>query len=414
MKSRGLIFNILALGAVQVLGYLIPLLTIPYITRVLGADAWGKVAFAQAISAYLIIVANWGFHISATRKIAIIRNDAGAVSKMIAATWGGQVFLTFLVSIAYLGCILIFDRLRIDHQYHIYVISNVLINVAFPVWLYVGMEKIKEVAAIQLSSKLLTLPLIFLVVHEPGDGPFVVAISTLTGLVGALSTYRWLKRDEAISVCVPKWKDMVSALKEGAPMFFSALAMSFYSTLPQLLLGFFSTTTQVGLFALADRIRQVAQSAYAPIAQALFPRMSSLFERDRKAAVNLVVKSSRYVFFMSTVVSLVLFFGADLIVEIISGRSFKDSAGILKVLAFVPMIVSVANILGVQVMLTNGRIVEFSKVVGYVGAISLLVTIPLVLTYQSAGAAFAILIAEVSVMTGFAVCVRNARLLRVG
>ena len=98
MNKPNLIHNIFALGSIEVTNILLPMLTVPYVTRVLGLEAWGQLAFVQIVLSYFSLVINWGFSWRATQKVSALRDDITQLSTIFMATWMAQWFLALLVS----------------------------------------------------------------------------------------------------------------------------------------------------------------------------------------------------------------------------------------------------------------------------------------------------------------------------
>ena len=389
-----LIHNIAALGSVQVAGYLLPLITVPYVTRVLGVEAWGTVALVQVVIGYFTLVTNWGFSMSGTRKVAAHRDDTERVSATFLAAWAAQWLLCVAAIILLVLLVLFVPFFSQYAMYYFWGIGGIISNVLFPVWFLNGLERMKQIAIIQIASRAAAIPLIFLFVHRPEDAPLMLAIGATTGILGGSATLVWIKKNIGLTWRCPSMASIVAELREGASIFGSTVWISLYTTLTPTILGLFAGASAVGYYALADRARQLAQSALTPISQALFPRMSHLFKEDSRQARLLLWRSSKIIVLISSSASLSLWFLAEYIVLILAGEQFRPAITVLKCLASLPFIISLSNIFGIQVMLPNYQTGAFNRILGVAGALSLCMITPLILWKGAEGAAVNTFITE--------------------
>lgn len=386
--------NIAALGALQAANYLIPLVTLPYLTRVLGAEAFGKFAFVLAVMAYFVLLTDYGFSWSATRQIAAHRDDRSLVSSVFSATWSAQWVLALISGLILVASITTIPLLRQDTGLYLAGFTLVVGNVFFPLWLLQGLERMREVAIIQVIGRLVALPPLFLFVKSTDDAIWAV---TLTGagpvIAGMLSLY-WISRKRLIEWRRPTLMQMLSALRGGGALFLSKIFISIYTILTPLALGAISGTTAVGYFSLADRIQRAAQSLLLPISQALFPRMSHLYKHDPISAHHLLKRSTLIIIALSGTVSLFMWTTADWIVFMVGGVEFAAAATVLRWLAFMPLIIGLSNVFGVQIMLPNGLNRLFNGILGTAATLALLLMVPMIYWKGAEGAAIAGFIAE--------------------
>lgn len=179
--------NIAAMSLVQISNYLLPLITLPYLTRVLGAEAFGKVAFAQILMSYLVLLVDYGFSWSATRAVAADRNDSEKISLIFTATWATQWLLLALAMAIAVPTILLADRLRPDAWLYAAGFTSVIGGTLFPVWFLQGLERLEVVAMLQLVARILALPAIFLLIGEPEDGIWVLLINGAASILSGIA-----------------------------------------------------------------------------------------------------------------------------------------------------------------------------------------------------------------------------------
>lgn len=386
--------NVGALTVVQAVGYLIPLLTLPYLTRVLGPEEWGRVAWMQVMLGYFSVFTDWGFSWSGTRKAATLRNDIEALSESFFAGWTVQ-WLLCIISVSVLLCFGFFVPFFSPFRPYVFFGSAVIIaGVLFPVWLLSGLERMREIAVIQLLIRTCALPLIFLLVRGSGDGKYVIFAAGLTGIMGGISSLYWMRKHLLLRWQCPRWADIQKEFLESGAIFFSRVWIVLYTTLSPTILGVMTGAESVGQFVLADRIRMAVQSLLAPVSQALFPRMSYLFAHNRAAAIALLRRSGLIIVFISAAASLALYVLAKPIVLFVAGGGFQDAVNLLRWLSPLPFVIALSNIFGVQIMLPNLMTRAFNRILAGAGFMSLGMIWLWIAGFGAEGAAINTLIVE--------------------
>ena len=393
-KTPKLIHNIVALGSVQVVGFLLPLFTLPYVTRVLGVEGWGRVALVQIVLGYFGLVVNWGFGLSGTHKIASARDDIQKISLIFMASWSAQWLLALAAVLLLVFLIKFVPFFYSNSLFYSYGLGVIVSNVLFPVWFLTGLEQMKQVATIQISSRLITLPLTFIFIQSQADAPLIIAINATGGILGGIFTVIWIKRNLSLVWKIPSWSQIMTELKEGGVIFGSTVWISLYTSLTPTILGIVGGPVAVGYYAFADRVRQLAQSALSPISQALFPRFSHLFQNNDAHARQLLKKTAKLIVFISAMASLFIWLLAEYIVIILAGEDFRPAIQVLRWLAPLPFVISLSNIFGIQIMLPNNKTKAFNRILGMAGALTLCMIYPLILWNQAEGASINTLITE--------------------
>jgi O-antigen/teichoic acid export membrane protein len=258
---------------------------------------------------------------------------------------------------------------------------------------------------VQLAVRASAVPLILLLVKAPGDGPLVVAASALTGLLGGAAALIWMRGNLALDWRWPRRRAMRAEFLESGAIFLSRVWIVLYTSLTPTILGAVAGAAVVGQYVLADKVCGAAQSLVAPLAQALFPRMSYLFAHDQPAAQRLLWRSAKLIALVSGAMSVALFLLAEPLVLFAAGRAFLSSVPVLRWLAPLPLVVAMSNVLGVQIMLARGMFRSVNRILRSAGIISLVTVAPLSLWMGAAGAALNTCVITCLVTVGFAVTV---------
>jgi O-antigen/teichoic acid export membrane protein len=389
-----LVQNAGALSLVQAMAYLTPLVTLPYLTRILGAQEWGRLAWAQVILGYFAIVTDWGLSWSGVRKVAALRNDNAALSESFCAGWAVQWALCAAALVVLGGLALYAPFFAPFRAYSLALASAIVAGVLFPSWLLVGLERMREVAVVQLIIRASAVPLILFFVKAPDDGPRVIFATTAAALAGGVGALIWMRSHLALDWRWPRWTTIREIFVESGAMFFSRVWIVLYTSLAPTILGAMDGAAAVGQFVLADKLRAAAQSLLTPVSQALFPRMSYLFAHDRPAALNLLRRSGKLITLVSGATSLALFALAGPIILLAGGRDFVAATVVLRWLAPLPLIIAGSNFFGVQMMLPNRMTRAFNRIYAATGALSLAMIGAWVAWRGAEGAAINMLLSE--------------------
>lgn len=394
MNAPRLRDNILALGVVQAANSLIPLLVLPYMARVLGPVPFGQVVFVQTVMAVGVLIVDFGFSWSATRHIAQHRDDVHEVSRTFFATWAAQWLLALVLLVVMLIGLFLWPQGR--QQAHLYLVASGLVigQVLFPLWLFQGLEQIKTAAVMQVLTKLCALPFAFLWVRTSSDAFGALAYFSLSALLAGPLSWRWIARSGRVVRVPLHWGDVWQAFRDGALLFGSRISISLYTYCVSLALGLWAGPAQLAYFNLADKVKTAIQAMLTPLSQALFPRVSALVQSDRQAARRLLKQAAWGIALVTGGAGLVVWFGADLIVLLLGGEGFADSVPVLRWLAFVPIIIGLSNLLGVQIMLPLGMHRPFAWILSGASVLSLVCAYPLIHASGARGAAQLVMLTE--------------------
>jgi len=402
LQPPRLLNNIAALGLVQIGNYILPLITLPYLTRVLGAEAFGKVVFAQVVMTYFVLLVDYSFSWSATRQVSAQRADRDTLSRIFAATWAAQWLLVILSALIVVAAVFLIERLRSDAPLYAAAFTTVIGTALFPIWFLQGLERLQVVAALQLLTRVLALLPIFFFILQPSDAVWVLLIQGSGTVLGGILALFWMHRESLISWRVPSWRDTLGALREGGALFGSRVAISLYTALVPLVLGWVAGPVALAHFSLADRLRSAAQSLLAPLSQALFPRMSYLVHNNGQAAYTLIKRSGSVVIIVAGTASATLWVLADWLVLLLGGSEFAPAADVLRWLAPLPLVIGLSNILGIQIMLPHGLKRPFNAVLLSAAVVSLALIGPMASYFQAVGAAQTMLAVEAWVTVAMA------------
>jgi polysaccharide transporter, PST family len=392
--KKRLFENFLSLATLQGLNYILPLLTLPYLVRVLGPDNYGLVAFAQSFIQFFIILVDYGFNLSATNQIAIYRDNKKRVQSIFSTVMTIKLFFMIISFFILCSLILLFPKFQNNKLVYIVTFGMVIGKVLFPIWFFQGIEKMRYITILNIIAKTIFTIGIFLLVKQRSDILFVPLLNSLgTILIGFISL-GMIKRTFGVNFVYPSWSDIKYQLKEGWHVFVSTVAISLYTVSNTFILGLFTNNTVVGYYTSAEKIINAATGIINPISQAIYPYISRLMSESREKGLIFIKKILLIVGGCTFLISLMIFVFTENIIDIALGDNYKQSIIVLKIIAFLPFIIGLSNIFGIQTMLNLGYKKAFSNILMLASILNIFLAIILTPAFKHIGTAFGVAISE--------------------
>ncbi len=410
MNRPRLSHNVVALTLVQAASYLFPLVTIPFLTRMLGVESFGKVVLVQSLMALVAIVVDYGFSLSAVRTIAAVHDDAAAVSRIYASTLCSQALLYGACLLLAIGGLMLAPIPPADRAAWIAGTLMAASGIASTQWLFQAFEQLRTFSMVQIVGRAASLPFLFVLVDGPDDVVGAIVFGNLGAVFANAFAIHWVHRKRIAQWSRPGVEDVREALKSGFPIFTSKIATSVFQNSGVLVVGALAGNSAAGLYALAEKIRKTAQSILQPITQALYPRMCHLFGTDAAAARHMLRRVSPLILGATALGSILLFVLAEPIVLAFGGANYVDAVPLLRIMAVLPLVTSASSIAGLCVILPNGLTAQYNGIILISTIVYLAVLVPLIHSAGSSGAAIALVIAEMlAAVLGVAIATRHLR-----
>ena len=405
--KRRLLSNFMSLSVLQGANYVLPLITLPYLVRVLGPEKYGLIAFAQAFIQYFNILTDYGFNLSATREISIHRDNAQKVSEIFSSVMIIKFCLLVLSFVIMNILVFSFWKFRQDWLIYYLTFGMVVGQLLFPVWFFQGMEKMKYITFLNITSRLIFTFAIFVFIRQTSDYIYVPLLNLFGYLVaGALALWIVFKGFK-VGFKVPSYASLIHQLKEGWYIFISTMAISLYTVSNTFILGIFTNNTIVGYYSGAEKIIKAVQGLLSPISQTIYPHISKLASESKDQALRFIRKMTFLVGAGSFVLSLIVFIFADTIVRILLGSQYLESIAVLRILSFLPFIIGLSNIFGVQTMLAFDLKKGFSNILISASIVNIILAFILVPIYKHIGISFAVIISETFVTSSMFLFLQN-------
>jgi len=399
--------NIAALYALQFASYVIPLLLLPWLTRTLGPAGFGRLSFSVAVMSYFLLLSDYGFNLSATRSVAVHRNEPGERSRIFWNTLAAKATLAMLGLPCLLVLASLLPRLAAERQLLLINFLTVIGAVCTPTWYFMGIERQSVLSSITIVARLSSVPVTWWLVRSPQDLPVAALIPGSVSIVCGLVSCGYLFRDGQIQWVRVTARDLLQTLREGWHLFLSTASVSLYQATNTVVLGFLAGSVAVGHYSAAEKIVQVAQSLLAPITQSLYPRVSRLMHESRSEAFTLLRRILRIQGSLSLAISLTLLAAAPLITGVLYGPRFAETTHVLRWLAPIPFLVALSNVFGIQTMLPLGMSRTVARILFGAGLLNVCLLFVLTPLFASSGTAMSVTTTELVVTVVMALILRR-------
>jgi polysaccharide transporter, PST family len=408
LLRRGLVQNVIALYGVQICTYALPLITFPYLARVLGPSGWGSVVFAQVIGAVIAIFVEYGFDISASRETSRHRNEPGLLSELISGVLGAKVLLAALCI-----CGAVFSRRFTHHVAPSLALfwSSTIWGVCQGInmlWYFQGLERMRLASALEIGGKVVATLSIFVLVHNPDDGWKVMAAQCVGCVVAHGVTVVLAYRE--VGFVWPTLSSVLNALRLGWSMFLFRAVQGLTGSLNGLVLGWVAPMAALGQYAGAERISRVFQQGLWPINQALYPNLTKQMRDNRHDAMKMVRLSIFLLGGLGLLFGLILFLGAPLLVHVVLGDAFHGSIPALRVFALWIPLIALSTVIIFQLLLPNQMDHQFNVVVFTAALLGFGCALLLAPGFQAVGIACSVLVAQLYTLIAFSVVLARAGL----
>ena len=397
-SKKTLLTNFSSLAAVQVINYIFPFITIPYITRVLGPEHYGAVAFATAITGYFTLFTDWGMNLYAPREISLVRDD----QKKLSVFTSNLLYLKFASIIVctsvYIATVFILPQMKEERLLFLITAGYILFNSFNPTWFFQGIEKMGRIATANLIFGISGISFIFILVRDRDDYIKLPLAYIIAGLISRSYVLWAIFAKEKVTLTSPDIQMIKKIMKEARHLFISNLSINVYTGMNTIILGFFTNNLFVGYYSLAERIVKALIGIQSQISAVFYPHIVGKLRLSVEEAKKAIKKGAAAVLFCAIPLSLSLFFFAEDAISIIAGKDFTSSVTLLKMFSPLFVIVGLSNIAGIQVLLSFGKRKEFMRVVIIAGLLNVALNIILVPYLQHVGAGISFLVAEIFVM----------------
>ena len=378
--NNSVVYNSLWLMILQGVNTILPMITIPYITRILGAEGYGIFSAAQNWIFYLQVIVEYGFGLWGARKVALIKDDdTEKISKIFSEILNARIILCIL-SFILMCTISAITNISIDRFICQIILYTMIIGSMLQlIWLFQGKENMKPITIINIISRIISVLLIFIFVKSKSDIYAYTFFYSITYIISALLTIKVAKKKYNIRYIHVGIGNVFTVLKEAWYVFLSSALIKVFSGIALSILTIVSSNYYIGVYSAIYKIPYILVMAFSPISQALYPSISKKYKSSFNEGVKFVEKITLPIVAFFTIISIVIILLKDTIINIAFGSEYVLYSSIMIFLLIQTIFAIYNNFLGVQTLVASGNQKNYSRAFSraaiFMGSIYLLVFI---------------------------------------
>lgn len=383
-EKKILIENFFFLSLLKVFGYIFPLITLPYLTNVIGVERFGELAFAASIMVFFETFIDFGFNYTATRDFAKCRYDLKESSKVYSQVMAAKfvfVIFSFLILTLLIVFVPIFQEIKILLYFTFsYVIGYVL----FPEWVFQALEKMKFITLLNLLSKLIFTVLVFVIIQNKEDYIYQPLLISGGYFVAAIISLWILHKRYNIIFQTPNISLIYVRMKSSFNMFVSLLIPNLYTNFSVVFLKLTCGSADTGIFSAGQKIVLLIDQLFQVLSRTFFPFLARRI--DKHGVYNKIGVM------MSLIMCAVLFILSPYIIHLIYNEEYYDSIEVLQIMSISPFLLFVMNSYGQNYLVLIGKEKALRNIIIISAVIGFTLTLILVKEFSFKGVALTIMI----------------------
>lgn len=396
-KNPSLSLNFLMNIILTMSSLIFPLITFPYISRVLLAEGNGKVQLATSVISYFLLIAQLGIPTYGIRICAVSRDDKMKLTRTVHELIVIQMVTMILSYLLFFFCLNLIPRIRVERDLYLVTSSMILLNSIGMEWLFKAMEQYAYITTRSLIFKLLSIVSMFLLVRSKDDYVVYAGINVLASAGSYVMNLTQLHK--YIYLRPVGGYQFRQHFKPVLILFAYVCATTIYTNLDSVMLGFMLTDADVGYYGVAVKIKNILVSVVTALGAVMLPRVSNYYERGLMEEFwDMAAKVFRVVLMM--VVPLTTFFVifAEQGIYFLAGELYAPS--IMPMIVIMPtlILIGLTSVTGVQILIPSNRehVVLYASIAGAI--VDLILNALLIPSLRSTGAAIGTFVAECTVL----------------
>ena len=273
-EKKRLLSNFFSLSTLQALNMILPLITLPYLVRVLGVENFGLINFVLSIIMCFDILVSFGFELSATREVSINRDNIKKLSEIFSSVLlikGLLAIISFIILFVMIMTISTFQEYALLY----YVTFGLIIgNILFPIWFFQGIERMEYITYINVITRSIFTILIFVFVKQSSDFIYIPILNSLGVIIGGCYSLLLIFKKFDIKLYVPSKHLIISRFRESSLFFLSRLSNIGSRHITIIVVGKYFGNTMVGYYTMADKLYHAFKSIGGVVSTTIYPYMS--------------------------------------------------------------------------------------------------------------------------------------------
>ena len=397
MKQKSLKLNVIMNMILTMSSFIFPLITFPYVSRILLPEGTGKVSFATSLISYFSMFAQLGIPMYGIRAGAKVRDNRQELTRTAQELLIINLIMSVISYVVLFIAIAFVPRLQSEKTLYVIVSFTIILTSIGMEWLYKALEQYTYITIRSVIFKFIALIAMFLLIHEKTDYVIYGGISILAGC--ASNIFNFINVHKYIDLKPVGGYNFKQHLKPIGTFFAMACASTIYTNLDTVMLGFMKTDTDVGYYNAAVKIKNILVSIVTSLGAVLLPRASYYIENGLIDKFKRITKKAlSFVFLVASPLMLYFIFYAKEGIFFLSGNAYEGSILPMQIIMPTLLFIGITNILGIQMLVPMGKekVVLYSEIAGAI--VDVIINTLLIPRFASAGAAIGTLVAEFVVL----------------
>ena len=353
MNNRKIVKNTTMLYLMNIAKLIFPLLTLPYLTRILSVETYATVAYVKSAMAYMQLLVDFGFMLSATKEIVNVQDNRQKVNQIMADT----LFARLILAVGALGILIIaicfIPLLRDNILYTLLSFFVIFLSCFLMDFLFRGIERMEIITIRFVVMKGLSTLLTFVFIHRDQDILWIPILDILGSLIAVVLVFKEIRK-LGFSILIGNWKSALQKLKVSAVYFLSNMATTAFGALNTLLIGIFIQTEEVAYWSVAFQIVSAIQMMYTPITDGVYPEMM------RSKNISIIKKMLKIFMPIVAIGCIALYFMAGLALFVVGGEKYLIAVPVLRALIPILLFSFPGILLGWPTLGSIGKVKETS------------------------------------------------------
>ena len=386
-EAKTLLSNFSWLAALQIITYLFPMITMPYLAKVIGVSGFGKIAFAAAVMVWIQTITDWGFNTTAARDIARVKDNIDQLSKIYCNVQYSRLLMMLLSLFLLVILILIIPKFGESKTILLVTFLMVPGHIAFPTWFFQGVERMKYSTILNIVARTIFTFSIFIFIKEKEDYILQPLLNSIGFICSGVIAQIIIFKNWGVKLFRPSFAEIKTTIAASYDVFINTIMPNLYNSFSIMLLGFFGGPFSNGLLDAGRKFVAIGHSIVEIITQAFYPFLSRRIEKH-SVYVNISM-------ILSSAMALVLFLGAPVFIHVFFTQEFYGAIPLMRICSLGIIPIALNRAYGTGYMILQGHERKLRNITIFVSVCGFIFAFPLIYFFDYYGAAINITLSQV-------------------
>ncbi len=382
--NKRILSNTISLSSLQFLNLLFPLITFPYLVSVLGVEKFGLLALSSAVIMYFQIITKYGFELSGVQQISANRDNNEKLIEIFSSIISVKIILMLFTFVILNIFIFSIEKFFNDWLLYYVTFGLVLGDVLFPVWFFQGMEDMKWITYLNIGVRIFFTVLIFVFIKNVEDYIYVPILTSIGMIIAGMISLYIINTKYNIKFKIQSLLSIIFQFRNGWYIFTSRIAVSMYTTVNVILLGYFTNNTIVGYFDIANRLINITVTLINSFTQAIYPNLAQEYSKSKEVFYNKFKKILLYMFPILVFITLSAIIAVNLILPLLVEGNVERIISIFMILSCIIVLIPYGALFTYHLVITNHNKL-MNKIIFTIALLNIILVVPAIYVFNEIG-----------------------------